>query len=434
MKKLLAIILTIFMAFSASGCGVFLEDNDQLLRSPTPGGEYEEITEVLSEELTSGYTLKYAKYGDLRSAFIVSDLDSDGEEDEALVFYSTTIDGNETLNISLFEKENEWKMMGKTAVGGTDIEKLELGDIDTDGNLEAVIGWSIYGAPETRLSVFNLSGDIPISIYESKYSAYTVYDMNADGKENLLICDIDTPSNTVKFSLHEFQKGTMTKIAECDADKSLTSVRRFVKSKVGGHPAVFVDASLGMDAYFTELIYFDGKQLSAPLYEQSGQTHSLTMRFNDIPSQDIDLDGDIDIPCQSLLPGAEDGEKSLYLTTWKSYSGDKLKTTERSIISASMQYRFKVKKSWVGAFTAVSSASDGMIFYNYSADKGRGEELFELRYSSLENADDDEAGAIYSDETSVATLRIYSKDSEMDVDHDAIKKRFEKMNQIGDKN
>ncbi len=427
MKRFSVVIMVVFMLLSASGCGFFSDDSDQLLRCPTPGGEYEKIIDVLNSEISANYTLKYAKYGDLKSAFVVSDLDGDKIQDEAVVFYSTTRSGNETLNFALFEKDEEWRMKGKTAVGGTDIEKLELGDIDGDGKLEAAIGWSSYGAPETRLSVFSLLGDIPVSIHECSYSYFTVYDMNNDGKENLLICAIDNPSGTVKFSLHEFEKGVIRQISECDADKGLTSVRRFVKAKLGSKPAVYVDASFGSEAYFTEIIYFDGKRLSAPIYEQSGQTHTLTKRFKDIPSQDLNGDGEIDIPTQSILPAAEEADKTLYLTSWKKYSDTGLKTTERSIISPSMQYRFKINKDWIGSFTAVRTLSDGMIFYKYSGKNGRGEKLFEVDYLSRDAYDEDKNGSIfYSDEENVAVGKIYSKDG-VEIYFEDFEKKFKKM-------
>ena len=129
------------------------------------------------------------------------------------------------------------------------------------------------------------------------------------------------------------------------------SIRRFHKTELDGNPALYIDAYSGSDTLFTEIIsYHDGK-LSAPLYEQSKQSHILTKRYKDIPCGSIDKDSLPEIPTMTPMPHSGQPENTLYLTEWKQYSKGKLETKEYSVISAGLQYKVVIDPSWLGYFT-----------------------------------------------------------------------------------
>ena len=72
-----------------SGC-TFSTSIDGLLSPPKLSLEQEQIYDALRRAAGSSISLKYPKTGGYLSAFIVSDIDGDGE-DEALVFYEKNL-------------------------------------------------------------------------------------------------------------------------------------------------------------------------------------------------------------------------------------------------------------------------------------------------------------------------------------------------------
>ena len=62
---------------------------DTLLKPPSLSAEQQQIYLALQDAVGSGITLQYPRAGENLSAFTVTDLDADGE-DEALVFYQKT--------------------------------------------------------------------------------------------------------------------------------------------------------------------------------------------------------------------------------------------------------------------------------------------------------------------------------------------------------
>ena len=96
----------VFLGFALmSGCSVGI-DVETLLRPPRPAGEQQQIQKALEKYILSeqkkqaadtlgGYILKYPRFGDHRSAFVLQDLNGNGV-DEAIVFYSF---GKENSNV-----------------------------------------------------------------------------------------------------------------------------------------------------------------------------------------------------------------------------------------------------------------------------------------------------------------------------------------------
>jgi len=428
-KKLVCVLLALLMTITLCGCNLISGEAEAILKAPKPGGQLNAIQEALKREVSSDYTLKYAKSGELRSAFLLENLRGD-ERQEAVVFYSLKKNKTESLNISVFSSdEKDWRLIGSAAIGGTDIEKVQMGDVNGDKIPELVVGWSIYGAPEKRLTVFDLKGDIPLSVYEDSHFDYHLADLTKDKTQELIICTRDTVSETVKFSMLEYENKGMKVVSSCEADKKLTAIRRFNETEVDSFPALFVDAFSGSE-YYTEILYFDGTALRAPLFEQSAQTGTLTARYSDISCGDVDDKKALEIPCQTALPGEDSKETKLYLTEWKSYSRGQLSVVERSVISKAGQYRVIIDEAWLGKFTALSSQeNDTCIFYEYSPSVGVGKELFRISLIDKGESTDSEYSEwfqLYEEDSTVALAKIAAKSRKIDISKVIIENAFRK--------
>ena len=84
-QKISAWICLIGAALLLTGCAVGTSV-DNLLKPPQLSVEQEQIYQALQNAVGNNITLQYPRSGDNLSAFIVCDMDDDGE-DEAMVFY-----------------------------------------------------------------------------------------------------------------------------------------------------------------------------------------------------------------------------------------------------------------------------------------------------------------------------------------------------------
>lgn len=91
-----------------SACSSFQPNLTDLMQSPKLTEEQAEIYEALTNAAdVSDVQLKYPKSGDYRSAFVMFDLDADGE-DEALVFYNMPSWGGNVRIMVLDHQQDEW--------------------------------------------------------------------------------------------------------------------------------------------------------------------------------------------------------------------------------------------------------------------------------------------------------------------------------------
>lgn len=388
MKRLLSLILAVMVCLSFSGCNYLLGESDNLLQAPRPDGTLQRIQKALKEtSLKDGYKLKSAKSGNYRTAYILKDINGNGEQ-EAMVFYTVTEGAQETLNFTVLQSENDdWSVAANTTLSGTNIERVDFGDLDGDGSEEVIIAWNIYGAPETRLSVFSMVGLEPKGIFEQSYTDFCVYDMDTNGSDDLLIFTIDTIEKTSYCTIYCSSSNGLEKAGTVQTDKNAISYKNIRRSAVDGKPALFVDCVLNEGGLFTELITYQNGKLSAPLYQQSGRSSLTTKRSENIICGDANGDGVVEIPCGTVMPSGNDVQNSLSLIEWKQYSGGTLSLKERSVVSKAQQYKFLIKDEWLGKLACVATAPDGMEFYEYSQDSGKGKLLFSINAVSTESYD-----------------------------------------------
>lgn len=384
MKRLFSIILSVVVLLSFSGCNYLLGESDNLLQAPRPDGTLRKIQKALkTSEIGDGYKLKAAKSGNYRTSYIVKDINGDGV-DEAMVFYSLTKNKESTLQFSLLKAEGDnWQVKKSRALGGTNIERVDFGDLNGDKNDEMVIAWNIYNSPETRLSVFNLKNFNIEGIFEEKYTDFCIYDMDVNGKDDLLIFTIDTILKVSRCSMYKASGNKLNKTDEILTDKNASGYKNIRRSAVDGKPALFVDCVLAEGGLFTELITYQSGKLAAPLFQQSGQSSMITKRTENIICGDADGDGVVEIPCDTVVPSGGDTENALSLIEWRQYSGGELSVKERSVVSKALQYKFRINEEWLEDFACKTSDFDGIDFYEFKNGK-LGDKVFSLAAVSNE--------------------------------------------------
>lgn len=429
MKRLISMLLCVAICFAFSGCNYLLGESDNLLQAPKPDETLQHIQKALkAADIPDGYTLKAAKSGNYRSAYVVKDINGNGEN-EAVVFYAEHKGTQETLKLTLLKsKGNDWQVSANAHLAGTNLERVDFGDFNGDGTDELVVAWNIYGAPETRLSVFRINDLKLKGIFEERYTDFCIYDMDTDGRDDLMLFTIDTIEKISQCSMYVEGSEGFAKQSEVDTDKNAVGFKSIRKSAVDGKPALFVDCTLLEGGLFTELITLGAKGLQAPLYAQSGQSSLITKRYQNILCGDANHDGVVEIPCGTVLPSGDDQQNALDLIEWKQFSGGALTLKERSVVSAARQYKFIIDENWLGSFAAASSDNDGIDIYEYN-DKSRGKLVLSLKAVSTENFNPDEFEEwfiISQNYKTVYIAKIVEKQSKLGIiDKKTVKKHWE---------
>ena len=404
-----------------------LGETDSLLRSPEPQGELGEISEALKSAVGRKFTLKTPKYGEWRTAFVMWDMDGD-ETEEALAFYSTTTDEGADLHLSVINDEKgDWQVQSDFILGGTDIERIEFGDLNGDGAEEVAVAWSIYGAPETRLTVLSPAKQENFTMYEGSYTDFCIFNVTKSSGDEIFILTTDIHDKTTRCSLYRGED-TLREVDSVVIGGNVQLVKNFRKTELAGAPALFIDVETPEGGYFTEIVTINGNTLSAPLSQGGGRASVITGRYQPIICGDVNGDKNPEIPCMTVLPNGGNSEGTLYLTDWKSYDDGKLTVVEKSVVSKLMQYKLKVDSAWLGNFTCVyTGVNDGMDLYTYGTKKGLGKKVLSLEAVSKEKLTKSAKNDTFTIEENDKTVylgKIHLKNNKLGITEESVKTAF----------
>lgn len=332
-RKLLAVVLSVFICLSLCSCALFSADTEELIAPPQLSGDMLPIKAALEKSAPKGFVLKYPSEGEKRSAVVLEDINGDGLN-EALAFYSTDKDELVKMHINLIAYSSEkWESVCEASVTAGGIEKVEFCDLNGDGKKEIAVGWEIFGSGEKRLSVYAYDNKELKLLLEEPYTSFLCCDLNGDNKDDVFIQTLSASDQTNGAKLFGFKDNAVVRIGGCVMDKS---VKTALQPKLGtlstGQNAVYIDEIKGIGAV-TEVIFYTKGELVNGLLENNGSMeNTVTLRQSSILSEDINNDGQLEIPVASVLKNADSSSREImYYTNWCTYNGESL-TVKRSTV------------------------------------------------------------------------------------------------------
>lgn len=329
MKKLVfAVISAVLVAvFVLSSCSApsLIATVDALLTPPLYYSEYEGLVKAFNSSVDTGVILCNPKSGDHLSAITVSDVDGDGEE-EGIVFYRDALQEN-VAHFALFKcSDDVWSKKCDFKGYGNEVKSLTLTDLDGDGIDEVFVIWSYSGIDSGSVfSVYRAGGGnlrYEQIAYESCEVA-TAVDFNDDLKDDIFFISSSKEENTVSRTagVMSLKDGELVSLGSVPADPNVISYVSLKTEKSDSHSPmrVYIDASKSNNMMITELFYIDGETggLVNPFYDAETGSNNVTLRFENLQCTDVNADGRIEIPVQTLYSetvGEE--EEELYLTDW----------------------------------------------------------------------------------------------------------------------
>ena len=195
-KSFVCLMLGMLMVLFSS-CDKIQPDVESLLSPPKLTQEQREIYDALVETaVSSSIKLKYPKAGEYRSAFVMYDIDDDGEE-EAIAFYDPQQE-DPSVRIKILDKQNdEWVSVYDKAngSGGVDVDRVMFENVSSVDRKDMIIGWNLINRAEKGVGIYSYEGEKLVSVYPDEttsddmdtYSEMVVEDLNGDLRKELIL-------------------------------------------------------------------------------------------------------------------------------------------------------------------------------------------------------------------------------------------------------
>ena len=374
--KALVSLAALPLLLTASGC-TFGTNIDNLMSPPKLSVEQEQIYSALTDAAGSSISLKYPRSGKYLSAFIVEDIDSDGGN-EAIVFYEKTgltMEEN-TLRMNVLDQDGgKWRSVCDDPIKGAEIEKVIISKLGTNGRVNIIIGCSLINRSEKNVTVYNYSPEerVMLSDFSSACSFIDVTDLDSDGtNEFLLLTSSATGSNAVAEAYQLDEEGKYHQYP-CELSGSFTEFDSLRYGKIGGdRQGLYIDAVSGTGSVQTDVIYMSASGLKK-VFETPEESLS-TIRPSGCLSLDVDGDGILEIPVQTISPGYEEAPESeqMKLTKWQYIDKDnRLEEKCCSYYSVGEGYIFVFPERWKDRVTVKRDVINGgeVVFCAYENGK-----------------------------------------------------------------
>lgn len=414
--RLAAAAAAVVLTLVSSGCGIGA-DVDTLLRPPRSSGEQQKIQKALDEYLSGqnagdgagGYVLEYPKSGDYRSAFVLYDTDSDGE-DEALVFYTRSKEtGNSHLNL-LKSTADGWQSISDIEGPSRDLEKVLFCDMNGDGVSEIITGWNVDNVRDRQMVLYSCAEGKLNEWYKDLYSEFIVADLTASGQESLLILRAgtgDAPASARLLAVQKEPNSADSVLSEKGSVMLDSYIQQFSGMKTGrlnnGLVGVYVDGTRSSGGMVTELIYWDGKSLVAPFYSSKSNATDLTYRSASIPSMDVDGDDEVEWPYTQVPSGFDkSGGDKIWQVVWRSWDGNTQTFQDKfsCIMNLADGYYVRMDDAWNGRF-AVTYDKAARVLAWHALENGKMGAAF-LKIRTVNTTAGTSAAAAISSETAEA--------------------------------
>lgn len=408
-----------------SACSSFQPNLTDMMQSPKLTEEQAEIYEALTNAAdVSDVQLKYPKSGDYRSAFVMFDLDADGE-DEALVFYNMPSWGGNVRIMVLDHQQDEWVSVYDAVGEGTDVTEVDFQVLTASGRHCVLIGWEQGTSENTSISVYDYTGGQLRVLYESEYSQMLIEDLDQDGTKEILLGIFKASSKTGAIRLINDTEDGLQSASRVVMDSTITG---FLGIEIGwlaqNQIAVFVDAYTSSTQIVTELMVYtdDGKLRS--LSSHYGGLDRPLLREVPVRCEDINGDGILEIPVSLVEYSEEEREEDnrknllqyLYLSNPEELErlgeADSAENSQAGSVTFTFSpvwtgfvnldygFRFQFPEEWIGQVNVVKESD-------------RNEWVFTLRTEAAEPP-------------ALLRIRVYGQDEPRDVFDNLVYEQLEK--------
>ena len=275
-----------------TGCAVTV---DQMYRLPKRPQSYNDLQNVMDKAM-EGMEYSAPRSGENQQTVQMADLDGDGVR-EYLLFARSGSD--KPLQILIFAQEGEhYALVDTVACNGASFDLVEYVQMDGQGGCELVVGCQLNDQVLRSVSVYTFSGGQSTHVLSANYSKFLTCDLDADARSELLVLRpgaSDTDNGIAE--LYRMENGVAERTNEARMSRPADKLKRILVGNLhGGVPAVFVGSTVNETAIITDIYALkNGVFTNVSLSNESG-TSVQTLRNYYVYADDIDDDGEVEIP------------------------------------------------------------------------------------------------------------------------------------------
>lgn len=443
-------LLSLLCCLLLTGCNALGIDVENQLRPPKNNGDQEALQAALDEYINENsekgegnrYTLKYPSEGRYLSAFILLDnlhaqeyISADKQAtpllqqlngEYCLAFYRRDIETAMT-RINLLKKDDGiWRTIADVEGQGTEIAQVDFADFNGDGFPELVVGWDMYNTKDKRLVVYGIDSDLQVLSEEMTCTSLVLSDLTADGKDDLLLVEINT-GKRVGVRLISYMNHRFTTVGQTQLDMD---IQRIVAQQnaifAGGERGVYLDASKDPDTTITELVVWKDDRLQAPLCDDKTLINTVSAREFSISFRDIDGDGTIEWPQIVPLVGQTNASRQPFFLRLGWYYYDVTESQVAydfdSIVNTQDRYSVRISERWPEEFSVIYHEEPRILeFQDLSTETPTS--FLKLQTTTTGRKSDLEENMVYFDETDSLYFAVWY-DSELNMTMEELRYLF----------
>lgn len=381
-KKICVLPLTVAMLVSLSGC-LFIGSTEDLYSMPELPDEYVELDAQIKDIIDSGCEYAAPTSGANIQSIQLIDLDADGTAEAVACFRNNS--DEKPLKIYIFRVDgSNYEQEAIIEGSGTAIDRIDYADLNGDGIKEIIVGWKM--STEKAMTVYSMRGGQATDIMEAPYAKYTLTDIDADGKKELVTVRSDNEGgctanlymwNGDSEELESSAKLSMTLSGLSSAVAGLTT-----GALSNGSPALFVSGAFDDVYNVTDVLsYKNGAMVNITMSDRTGVSSAMYVNRSLLPT-DINGDGVTEVPSPEALPAARGQESTYWEIHWVQYDvdgkGTTVGTTYHNIADG---WYINLPAAWVDniMITRVeTTANERAVTFAYIHSDGRADEFITI--------------------------------------------------------
>lgn len=348
-----AAVLTGLLLLVGTGCSFRLVASpEELYMLPNLPAEYTTLGERIQSLLSSGMEYAAPVSGSHTQNVQLMDLDSDGEQ-EAVVFLRNSVE-EQPLRIHVFASGADG--YAETAVisgSGSSIYSFNACDLNGDGSMELLVGWET-GMEMRALTVYSLRGGELRELVRTGYARYAVADLDRDTVQELAVFCTDEQGAAVA-DLYVWKDG-LEKASSCQLSFGIPelSVGSVVTGALRDGTAALFVSGVGGNAMATDILKEERGQLVNVVRSEFTGITAEVFRYRGLLPEDINDDGVTEVPAAVMISDTE-----YYRVDWYRYSADGLREAGLSTYyNTTDGWYLELPPAWIGAVT-VSRTRNG---------------------------------------------------------------------------
>lgn len=314
-------ILLVLWATLLAGCS--FRTVNEMYCLPKRSEAHQDLQSAIDEAMEG---LEYCAplAGEQRQTVQMADLDGD-REDEYLLFAKGGTD--QPMRILVFDKVGDsYAHIDTIQSSGTGFDQVEYVQMDGNSGVELVVGRRLNDQVVRSLSVYTFRTGSAEQLLTTGYTRFLTGDLDEDkDMELVVIRPGQTDADRGLVEMYSIENGNAERSVEVNMSETVDNIKRVLIGKLhGGQTAVFIASTVGDSALITDVFAVVDDVFTNVTFSNESGTSVKTMRNYYVYAEDIDGDGEIELPAlvsMRTMPGSA-ASADQYLIRWYAMTAD----------------------------------------------------------------------------------------------------------------